>query len=533
VSRSSASRRHDGDGGFSLIEIIISMAIFMIVAVATTPLLVGGLKAGRTAQLNLQGKALGQERLERIRNLPFHVARQNGQYLDVLDIYFRDTVAVGALAAGDTCSQRTYDATSKTYSCTITNLGADYSGFRQVVKIQFLKADRSVVTPVASYTSQTAGVDAPVSNLLGVTVTTSWNLTSAPQSFTVRSLVANAQADPNVISTSLRTSALDITSNLPSGDILQFEGGLLSSEGSLTTGSSASLSAVSARTGLSSGATAVGAALSLTAPPAVTGTSPSDSGGHFLDGSTCAYACFGQTAVSGDQNVTVTSGQPRVSVPSNPVQADLRRTGLNVFRGYSYSNATPAEIAPALGVIGPMVNGGSGGSSDVLRARGYLDATGTGATAVRTSGSVRVDHLELFPTLFAPAGVVQVELDDASLTCQSGGGSASVTASWSGRVRYWSGASNSYVPLTLAPGAAALPLPSSLEVTPGRFLSTWVQSWSALTSTAPVNETSGRRSKGTVSAVLSVLTAETRAGDPTSPLNLAVGSLLCLAEDLR
>ena len=533
MSRSSASRRVSGEDGFSLAEIIISMAIFMIVAVATTPLLVGGLKAGRTAQLNLQGKALGQERLERMRNLPFHVARQNGQYLDVLDIYFRDTVPTGALAVGDTCSQRAYNATTKTYSCTITNLGADYSGFRQVVDVQFVKADRSVVTPLASYTSQAAGFDAPVSNLLGVTVTTSWSQTGAQQSFRVRSLVTNAQADPNVISSNLRTSALDITSNLPNGDILQFEGGLLSSEGSLTTGSSASLSAVSARTGLSSGATAVGAALSLTAPPAANGTSPSDSTGHFLDGTTCAYACFGQTSVSGDQNVTVTSGQPRVSVLANPVQADLRRTGLNVFRGYSYSNATPAEINPALGVTGPMVNGGSGGSTDVLRARGFLDATGTGATAVRTSGSVRLDHLELFPTTFAPDGVVQVELDDASLTCQSGAGTAGVTASWSGRVRYWSAASNSYVTLVLAPGAAALPLPSSLEVTPGRPLSTWVQSWSALTSTAPVNETSGRRSKGTVSAVLSLLTAETRPADPTSPLNLSVGSLSCLAEDLR
>lgn len=533
MSRSSGNHSNTGDEGFSLIEIVIAMVLFMIVAVATTPLLVGGLKAGRTAQLNLQAKALGQERLERMRNLPFHVARQNGQYLDVLDIYFRDTVALGALAIGDTCSQRRYEATTSTYSCRITNLGADYTAFRQVVQVQFLKADRSVVTPLASYTSQTAGVDAPVSNLLGVSVTTSWSLTSNPQSFTVRSLITNAQADPNVISANLQTSAVDITSNLSNGDILKFEGGLLSSEGSLTTGSSAGLSAVSARAGLSSGATELGAALSLTAPPTANGTSPSDTGGHFLDGSTCLRACFSQTDVSGDQSITVTSGQPKVSASSNPVQAELRRTGLNLFRGYSYSNATSAEIDPALGVVGPMVNGGTSGSSNVLRARGYLDATGAGATAVRTNGSVRLDHLELFPTLFAPDGVVQVELDDASLTCQSGAGAATIAATWSGRVRYWAAASNSYVDLPLAPGAAALPLPSSLVVQPGRPLSTWVQSWSALTSTAPVNETLGRRAKGTMSAVLSLLTAETRSGDPTSPLNLAVGALSCLAEDLR
>ena len=229
------------------------------------------------------------------------------------------------------------------------------------------------------------------------------------------------------ISAALRASALDLTSNLATGDVLQLEGGLLSSEGSLSTGSTASLSAVPARAGLTSGSSAVGATLTLSAPPAANGLSPSVEMTRYLDGATCTFACFGRTFVLGDQNVTVTSGEPKVSTVGSPLEVRLRRTATNLERGFSYSNATPAETKPALGVVGPMVSGGALGGPDgpsgpdVLRGSGYLDATGTGPTSVRVSSSVRLDHLALFPTTFAPAGafVIQCERRESSTVTDS------------------------------------------------------------------------------------------------------------------
>jgi len=544
VCRSTADRlrrgRFGGDEGFSLVEIMIAMVIFGIVATATTPMLLGGLKAGRTAQLNLQAKALGQERLELMRNLPFNVAQQNGLYLDVLDIYHRDLVASGALAAGDTCATRSYEAATSTYVCTITDLGAGHLGFTQVVRTQFLNAERTVIVPIASYSSQVAGRDTPPANLLGVTVATSWAQQGAPHTFTVRSHIANAQADPNVITASVRATALNVTSNLSNEDILQLEGGLLSSEGALTTGSTASLSAVAARAGLASGTSVQGAALSLTAPPAVTGTSPTE-GASNLFGSACEFACFGPSSITGNQQVTVASGQPKVSLVGNQVTTTLSRSGLGTFRGFSYTNATTAEKDPALGIVGPMVSGGSV-PGDVLATTGYLDATGSGSTAVQSSATVGLAHLELFPTAFAPAGVVQVRLDSAKLTCRSGSGTGGVTAAWSGEVRYWSAAAataasptGAYVALPLAPGAAALPAPATLIVQPGVPLSTWLSAWSAATSASAVDESSARRGKGTLSAVLTMLTTPTRPGlaGGSSPINVAVGSVSCIAEDAR
>lgn len=558
MSRSLADRLRRGardDEGFGLVEILIAMTIFAIVSISTAPLLLGGLKAGRSAQLNLQGKALAQERLELMRNLPYHVARQNGQYIDVLDIYFRDLQATGTLAANDICDARAYDGTTSTYACTINDLGSDYRNFRQVIRATFLDFQRNTVVPPATYNSQTSGADSPASALLGVAVTTTWTQAGRSSSYTLRSQIANAQTDESTLSAALSAAALTITSNLADGDILKLEGGLVSGEGSLTTGSRASLNATTARAGLASGLSETGAALSLTAPPAAAGSSPSDGSGHMLNGS-CGFACFGQTSVSGNQDVTVALGQPQASTASSPVVASLRRTGSNTYRGFSYSNATAAAVDPALKLTGAMVSAGTGSTTEVLNGSGYLDATGTGATAVRSSAGAILPYLELFPTSFAPSGVVQVALTSASLTCASGGGAGSVNATWSGAVRYWTQTgvdsnglpTGSYVSTTLAPGGSALPDLASMvlkaDVTGDGIpdgvapqdapLSRWIQAWSALTDPASAVTAAGQRSTGAVSAVVSVLTAPTRgAADETSAINLAVGSLTCHAEDNR
>lgn len=543
--------RRDGDAGFSLVEIMIALTIFAIVAIATAPLLVGGLKAGRAAQLNLQGKALGQERLEQMRNLPFHVARQNGQYLDVLDLYFRDLQPTGALAPADVCAARTYNAATSTYSCRIDALGADYSGFSQVVEAKFLDFQRQTVVPPGGYNSQTAGVDSPVSTLLGVAVTTSWMQNGKTSRFTLRSQLANAQADESALRASLNLSALNITSNLTGGDILQFEAGLISAEGSLTTGSTANLTVATAQAGRATGSSTSGAQLSLTAPPGVLGTADvNEPNGQKLDG-TCALVCFGKTEIVGNKDVTVQSGQPQISKPGSQVLSGLRRTGSNVFSGFSYSNAAGPEINPDLRLIAgvPMVSAGDGSTIDVLHGQGFVDGAGTGSTAVRSGGSTRLNVLELFPTDFAPDGIVQIELD-ASLSCATGGGVGSVSATWSGKVRRWEQtavaadgtAIGGYQQVLLAPGGALLGNPTTLAVlrpsltvagSPNVMLSRWISSWSAMTDPATATTATGPRTIGTIDAVVSVLSAPTRASDPTSALNIAVGALSCVAEDNR
>lgn len=557
MSRSLADRLRSGAGdeGFGLVEILIAMTIFAIVSVSTAPMLLGGLRAGRAAQLNLQGKALAQERLEKMRNLPFHVARQNGQYLDVLDIYFRDLLPSGLLAAGDTCSARSYDSTTATYSCTIASLGGDYPGFSQVVRTTFLDFQRGTVVPPSTYDSQTSGNDSPASALLGVAVTTSWTQGGKSSSYTLRSQISNSQADESSLRASLQLAAVKITSELDGGDVLRLDGGVISSEGSLTTGSTASLNVATARGSTGSGQQVDGAVLSLSAPPAKTGGSPSDPSGQKLDG-TCNLVCFGKTAVTGNQDVTVNLGQPQVSDPADAVTASLSRTGSNVFRGFSFGNLAGSQVAdPDLRLQGRMVSAGATGDSLALSSNGYLDATGTGSAAVRSGGRVSVPMLQLFPTDFAPRGVVQVTLDSAALDCTSGSGTSSVNSAWQATVRYWQQTgvdattglpTGGYVSNEVKPGAGPLPDPTTTyvlhadssiphtELGPGDVpLSTWINAWNGASDAAAVNTSVGKAATASLNAVVAIITAPTRENVPTSALNLAVGTIECQAVDNR
>ena len=83
-------RRETGDGGFTLLEVMVAIILLGIVAAGVVPLLVGTLKAANAAKLNTQAKNLAQAQVERMRNLPYHVAQSAGPYIDLLDIYFHD-----------------------------------------------------------------------------------------------------------------------------------------------------------------------------------------------------------------------------------------------------------------------------------------------------------------------------------------------------------------------------------------------------------------------------------------------------------
>lgn len=535
----------DDEEGFTLIEIMVAMGLFLLVVVSTYPLLIGGLKASSLARANLQGKALGQERLERLRNLPFHVDQQNGLYIDLLDTYFRDaTPGTGTLASGDACSGRSYDATTFTYTCTLddTRLGAPYANFRQTVESQFIKADRTVVTVPTTYNSQSATYDSPVSNLLSVVITTTWSVGGRTKSFVVRSQIVNAASTGTTVESGISVEPLSISSTTTAGDTLRFDGGLVNTTGSLTDASTVTLIGTAAQAALSSGASATGASVAASAPTAAgSPAAPTpDTGSKMLEG-TCVLVCFDTSSVGGDQTVAVTNGLPQVSRSNNPFTVALNH-GSN---GFTYNNVAlaqpsppvspPVPVAdPALLLVGSMVSGvASGGQA--FSSSAYLDSSGIGTTSITNGAASSLSMLTLFPTTFAPNGVVRVQLSNEQLGCRAGGGSSSVTtATWTGKVDYW-GADGSYHSIDLKPGGTALPDPSTTFVQSGVPLSRYVAAWTALTSASNVPVATGlaTQAKGSIPAVLTITTGPTRASDPTSPISLVMGAMSCNAKDAR
>ena len=78
------------DDGFTLVEIVVALAIVMVVAASLLPQLVAGIQATSTARTISQAKGVVQGQLDRMRNLPYYVSPAAGDHKDVLDYYFRN-----------------------------------------------------------------------------------------------------------------------------------------------------------------------------------------------------------------------------------------------------------------------------------------------------------------------------------------------------------------------------------------------------------------------------------------------------------
>ncbi|HWH29719.1 MAG TPA: type II secretion system protein [Mycobacteriales bacterium] len=525
-------RRTAGDDGFSLVEILVSITIFGVAATAVLPLLLAGIRGGTHAKLTTQAKNIAQERMELIRNLPFYIAQQNGDYRDVLDVYFRDLRSPGTVTASDPCVSRRYLAATTSYQCTLPATTIGGARFNQVVESKFISASGAVVAPRADYDSQVVNRDAPASNLLEAVITTTWTQGGTSRDFVLRSRVANTATDAPLVTSKISGSAVKVTSTTTDGSVLQFEGGLLSAEGSKATASSANASAVGAYGSLSSGATVKGAEVTLSAPPDQLVTLPV-SGAERVLGTDCSLLCFGDSKIKGAGSAKVSNQVPQVGIDgvTNTLEAQLSRSGGFGERGFSYSNTDVATAGVALPLVNalPLVSAGTGTTGSIASSWGSLDATPNGTTSVTAKVSASSRPIQLFRTAAAPDGLVQLELTSAALTCVDGAGRG-VSASWGAKVRVHT--SSGYVEYAVAPGGTALPDPGLITTSTGLPLSRYVTSWSGLTSsTSSVAQTATAGVSANIPAVLNVLTAPTRSGDAQSVLNVSLGSLSCEAED--
>jgi prepilin-type N-terminal cleavage/methylation domain-containing protein len=525
-------RNAASDEGFSLIEVAVAIAIFALAVAALAPLMIKATQLTTTSTMNTQAKQLGLTRVESMRNLPYWIAFDNGQYRDVLDIYFRDRVAVGDLEGNDPCSSRGYAAASATYRCTIAAVPG-FPNFGQVIDVQFLDSNRQVVTPPPTYNARAGTVDTPITQMIGVAVTTSWQTPAGVKTSVLRTQIANGEPAPKQLQIRAEAVALRIGSFVV-GEASEFrvEAGLVTADGALSTSASAGMTAVGAQAGLTSGASVTGAAVSQSAPAdAASAAAEAPSAGYGAMG--CAVACIGPSAISGSTAVAVSGGVPLVATAASPAAAKLRR---GVQQGLSFSNAgaTSADPALLLDSTAPMVGFGSdGGTSDVVaEGSAYLTAFRS-PVAADARASVKTLPIRILPTTFAPDGLVQIELHEASIACISTAGAGTPSANWSATVRVWT--IDRYATYTVSSTSdAALPAPSTIAVTSTQTLAHWIDSWTAATSAQAVQEASGRVAKGSLPSAVTAMTKPTRGpADPGSAIAIEVGRLGCLAEDHR
>ncbi len=577
MSRSAEQGERDRDEGFTLVEVIVALGILLVLITAVLPLMITGVRATDVARGSLQEKGLAQTELERMRNLPFHVATSAGDFVDVLDRYYPNLNAPATTASCGTSASWTVPAATWTgylpasaARCgwepsgalyrTVRTAGATVAGdplpqgFVLVVDTQFLSdATPPVpVAPSAGYNRTQVNKDRAPSRQIGVAIAVfrTGRTNSSPMT-TYSQIVRRDQLKP-LVRSSVAATAVSLGFSTADGLPLTLTAGRLDLNASLTEASIASAVLAGVTAGVSSGEQG-GTTTSVGAPPAASlPTMDTPAGQLTSDG--CALVCWGATRRSA---VAISSdgGLPNAGSPGSPLQVsvkDLTNNGISLASGAGTAYLA-ARTAPVVKLTGTGVRTGTTGCAttaggDLVPAvsSGWLRTTAPDATTdpslVDACGIARATTLAVVPTTFAPDGVVRVTLRSATVSCQvSGAGHVpTAAATFDALVERWT--PTGYVTAgqvthnSTTDPLAGVPLTTPLGS--NGVLGDYIESWSMLTNTGIQKSSSGGQAVAQLPGVVNLTTKPVRATgtgapDPLSVVTVSVGALSCVAKDQR
>ncbi len=576
------------DDGFTLIEVIVALALLVVVMVSALPVFVRMLQATAITKAHTQAKNLSQERLDQMRNLRFHVDRQNGPFLDLLDTYYTNAKSaspVTTVASGTGTLTGRYVATGAAaggepaapFYRVSTGPIPGAPSFSQIIDTQFLAPDGSVVPAarfVNVYDSQTVGQDQAPSLMVGVTVITSWTYGGTTKMFRTYTNITDGRPQAPVVQSQARAVAVDITSNAADGSTLELQAGVTKLDGSQSSGSSVSgyvTGALATRTGSSP---VTGKVDKFLLPSQAVSTSGSVN--PQSAGAGCSWWGFGRTDTS---NVTgdVSAGLPlapsnvTAATPFNTASGYISRNGGGSCGQLSYDNLYGVGIGrPVADPLGyqmgaapyvrvPDTTSGGGAS---ISGSGYVlsnplpsspQQTKSGAAAAMGASVVLFPNNpeSTFNTTIGSKGLVAAQLDLGSVDCVSGTSAVDGTAVgkytlrlfWWGRgtadaVARWHLATWTYNSATntapvLAGGSDAWD-PANTVLGNGARLSELVQTSGAAPNVVSIGATNGLR--GFPTGVFTLTTAPTLVNELSpgySAINVQLGQMTCVADDQR
>ena len=570
-------RRTSGESsGFALVEIIVALSVIGLAAAASTPLLITGIDASVTARMNTQAKNFAQQRIESMRDLQFHVDRQNGPFIDLLDIYYTDRnstpvtrtraneVEVGQWVSGGAAAPA---PSGPFYEITVAQLPGSPQ-FSQRIYTQFLDYSGSPVaaSSFTTYNSQTEGVDAPPTNMVGVTVVTSWTRGTSSHSYSSYTRIADSRGAGSTVTSQasgsfLRLSATGSSSNSLSVDLLDSLASGALSTGSLATADIRSLQATDAAADGYAGASAVATSPSGSSSQ----SSPVSAFTTTGDTANCGWVDAGVTQV-GDVTAATTGGLPQVPSDIDVNVPPTHQSGAQLLGGssdrcgsFGFSNQS-SSYDPNLMLASnvPLVRLANDTSSTLIASStSWVNASAAvGASHSVTSGAGAGSSktLQLFPGasfVTDGLGVLDVRLTTSVIACSStvatGVTTSASTGSWSITVDYWHATdllghgarttlgtytwnsatdSGSADPLASVNPASIVVYQSGLTVL---HLSDYIANWSTARSIVE-NPSSGLHQ---LNGIVSITTQPVRNGDLLASIGVLLGNLSCVADDSR
>ena len=560
----------DLEDGFTVIEIVVALTLIALVTLGSVPLLIAGAKAAAASRMHTQAKNLAQQRVESMRDLQYHVDRQNGPFVDMLDVYYTDlnTTATSRVRAGETMVGKWVASggvapaptTGSFFQTKVAQLAAD-NRFSQEIDVQFLDASGNVVpsTRFANYNSQLEGKDQPPSLLVAVTVTTSWKDHGKPHNFTTYTRIADSRGLSAALTSQGSGEVLRVTSSGPSGNALTVDLATAEADGSQSTGSTASSDVRALYAVDALGSTYVGANGVATSPN--TSVAPLTPVNNVSSGSNCGWVSTGKTTVS-NMTAGTTGGLPQVPVnvdtatpPLNQALAQLWVAGSgNPCGSFSFSNqSTSYSSALQLNSL-PLVRLSDDNSAGNIGASGSAWVNATTPTVSPhsvTSGAnaSTVRAVQLFPNasfVTDGRGLVDIKLTSSTIACSSTvtsgtGVSQTSTGSYTVTVDWWQASgtrgSQTFSWNSSSGTGSADPLaainPASIVVYQNGattlHLSDYISSWSSARSITEAPDSGIHQ----LSGIVSVATQPVRDGDAASSVGLQVGNLSCVADDER
>jgi prepilin-type N-terminal cleavage/methylation domain-containing protein len=569
------SRRLTGeDAGFTLVEILVAITLLAIAAGGAVPLLIIGMKAAATSRFNTQAKNLAQQRFESMRDLQFHVDRQNGPFVDLLDIYYTNltTTPTTRTRAGETEVGKWVNVATPSpaparpfYQVSIASLPGS-PGFSQTIYTQFLNAAGNVMpsTTFTSYNSQSEGNDQPPALMVGVTLVTTWADHGVSHSYTAYTRISDSRGLVSSVASQGTAEFLRLSSTGLTGNALTVDLAKADASGGQSTGSAAAAQIRAFEAVDSIGTDYLGATGVATSPNGSTnqnspvGVIPANSG-------TCGWVGVGPSQVS-DLTATTAGGLPKVpsdvdtnSPPTHQVAAQVTSSGNGPCEIFGFSNqSTSYSSNLRLSNNVPLVRiRNDPGNLVVVSGSAWVNATsGNSLTHSVTAGAntYSTKRLQLFPGadfVADGAGVVDINLQSASIACSSavsnGSVNQSATGSWRVTIDYWRATDtaghgervtlpqftwNSASDSGSADPLAALDPTGIVTYANGGTtlkLSDYISSWNTAR-TITENPNSGVHH---LDGIVSVTTQAVRQDDIISALGLQLGNVSCVADDNR
>jgi prepilin-type N-terminal cleavage/methylation domain-containing protein len=555
-------RRIGGEGGFSLIEVLVALSVFTVIAIASLGVFVGAARGVQRSRMDTQAKNLTQATMESIRGLPFYLAASVSTSPDLFRTYYKGTTStynatststsgyVPATGARDTSKG---DPAVGAFYRTVIPSVAGYSGFSQRVAVQLLNGAGTVMTSPSFDSFSTGSLGSEPTQSLSAIVTTLWTFQGSTKTLSVTSRVSEGPAKAASVTLQGRLTALRVSGILPLAHEFVAEAGTISLDGSLSSRSSASAVAEGVD-GVVADITRQDGAQGSSSSPSGSVSNTSPQGPLVLtDSDGTVVANLASSQLSG-VSTAITSGQPSAGSSGSPVTATMMgTTGPTPF---NVTNRPDTGTSTHLQLLSqPMIalQSTATGSTAAITGSGYIGSNGGSShSAVASLSSYINGTLDIFPTAFAPNGIVQITFTSGSMSCSSAAGASPQAVA---SVSY--GATLSYLTYNASTGVYAyvsksLTQSNSSDPLAGVDLNTqvgvdgtgapillgdYIQSWSSMTNsafnTAAQSSSSTNTSAVSIPGLITLSSKPLRQSDANSNIGVAIGVGSCTAGDQR